>query len=83
MTRLDIIKAIMDGAGISMVAASRALREHIDTAVERDRASRQRREGIAATLLGGLLCSAKMVAPEEQVRRALQHTDILIGEIDK
>lgn len=83
MTQIDIIKAIVAGANVSQMAAARALREHIDNAVAKDRASRQRRESVAAAAMQGMLCCGKLVAPEELARRAVQQADLLLKEIDK
>lgn len=83
MTQIDIINAIMAGASVSRMAAASALREHINNAVARDRASRERRETIAAAVIQGMLCCGKLVAPEELAKRAVKQADLLIAEIDK
>ncbi|PQV51842.1 hypothetical protein [Paraburkholderia sp. BL21I4N1] len=83
MTRLDIIRAIMGGAGISQMAAIKALREHDESVRAQLREETGRREDIAKHALQGILCNGRLVTPEEIVRQALQHADILIAEIDK
>lgn len=83
MTRLDIIKAIMAGAGISEVAAIRALHDHDESVRAQVLADKARRENIASAAMQGMLCCGKLVAPEELARRALHQADLLIAEIDK
>lgn len=83
MTQIDLVQAIVAGASVSQMAAAKALREHINAAVERELAGRDRRDEFARAALQGMLCCGKLVAPEELARRALHQADLLIQEIDK
>jgi hypothetical protein len=83
MTRLDIIQAIMAGAGISQLAAIKVLNEHDESVRAQALANTARRDEFARAALQGMLCCGKLVAPEELARRALKQADLLMVEIDK
>lgn len=84
MTRLDIIQALMVGAGISQYQAAKVLQEH-DAEIKRTvLASKQRREDLAKHALQGLLCADGFSNPPETfAARAVRLADSLIAEIDK
>jgi len=84
MTRLDLIQALMAGAGISEYQAAKALNDHDRDIARRALAAAERRDAFTqATLTGLLAAHDSSVPPEELVHRALQYVDILLKEIDK
>lgn len=83
MTRLDLIQAIMAGAGISQYQAAKVLNEHDREVARQALASADRRDSFAAAALNGMLCSGRIAPPEELVHAALQHVDIMLKELDK
>jgi hypothetical protein len=83
MTRLDIIQALMVGAGISQYQAAKIMREHDAEVRRKALAGAERRDRFAAAALSGVLARFAGIAPPEQlVRQVLQHVDILIKELD-
>lgn len=84
MTRLDLIHALMTGAGISRYQAAKALGEHDAEVRKQALASVERRDAFARAALTGLLAAHdSTVPPEELAHRALQHVDIMLKELDK
>lgn len=84
MTRLDLIRALMAGAGISEYQAAQALRDHGASYRRKVLADTMRRDTFAQAALTGLLAAHdSTLPPEELVHRALQHVDIMLKEMDK
>jgi len=84
MTSLDLIHALMVGAGISQFQAAKVLGEHDREIARNALASATRRDAFAqATLTGLLAAHDSTVPPEELVGRALQYVDIVMKETSK
>jgi hypothetical protein len=84
MTRLDLIQAIMAGAGVSQYKAAGILREHDAEVRRKALEDAARRDTIAGMALAGVLAHrVGSTPPEELVRVTLQHVDIMLKELDK
>jgi hypothetical protein len=84
MTTLDIIQALMAGAGISQYQAAQALRDHDAEVRRKVLADTMRRDAFTQAAFTGLLAARGGVTPpEELVHAALQHVDIMLKELDK
>lgn len=81
MTRLDIIQALMRGAGMTQYAAAKVLREHDAEVRQRALGEAQRRDALAGMALAGMLARGRQVPPEEVVHETLQHVDIMLKEL--
>ena len=84
MTRLDLIQALMAGAGISEYQAAKALNDHDRDVARRALAAVERRDAFAQAALTGMLATrGGTTPPEELVHAALQHVDIMLKELDR
>ena len=83
MTRLDLLQALMAGAGISEFQAAKALNEHDRDVARRALAAVERRDAFMQAALTGALCSGRLTPPEQLVHEVLQIVDIMLKEIDK